>query len=213
MSTPQEMRYAKLGPRVVEALKNRFFEAWYYDDPAQALDFIVSLIPREHVVSWGGSMTAEELGIQKRLAGEGYALLDRDKAASPDERQRMMRQALLSDTYITGSNAITEDGQLVNLDGNGNRVAAMCFGPAQVIVVAGMNKVVKTLDDAITRVRTIAAPLNTLRLSGRKTPCAETGVCSNCKTPDSICSFLVTTRLCKPASRIKVILIGQDLGL
>jgi L-lactate utilization protein LutB len=213
MSTPAETRCQKLGPKVAQALKNRHFDAWYFDSPAEAIEKIVTLIPKEHTVSWGGSMTVTELGIQERLATEGRALLDRDKAQNPQERHELMRQALLCDTFLTGSNAISEDGQLVNIDGFGNRAAAMTFGPRQVIVVAGMNKIAKTLNDAITRARTIAAPLNVQRFPGAKTPCNETGTCADCASPDSVCSFIVTTRLCKPAGRIKVILIGKDLGL
>jgi L-lactate utilization protein LutB len=213
MNTPIETRYAKLGPRVAEALNERYFKAWYFDEPEGAVDTVLSLIPKEHTVSWGGSMTTVELGIQDRLEKEGYALINRDKGASPEERFELMRQALLCDTFITSSNAISEDGLLVNIDGFGNRVAAMCFGPRQVIVVAGMNKVVKTLDDAITRARTIAAPVNQQRFANNKSPCNVTGSCANCKSPDSICSFFVTTRLCKPAGRIKVILIGKNLGM
>jgi L-lactate utilization protein LutB len=213
MGTPKETRYSKLGPKAVQALKSRFFEAWYYDNPAGAVNAVLALIPRDHVVSWGGSMTAVELGIQDRLAKEGYKLIDRDKAAGPQERLELMRQSLLCDTFISGSNAITEDGHLVNIDGGGNRVAAMCYGPRQVIVVAGMNKIVKTLDDAISRARTIAAPANQQHFPDNKSPCKETGSCADCKSPDSICSFIVTTRLCKPAGRIKLILVGRDLGL
>jgi L-lactate utilization protein LutB len=213
MSTPKEVRNSKLGPKVADALKSRHFEAWYYDDPSKAADAVLSLIPKDHLVSWGGSMSAVELGIQDRLVKEGYKVIDRDKAASPQERHELMHKALLCDTFLAGSNAITEDGQLVNIDGGGNRVAAMCYGPKQVIVVAGMNKVVKTLDDAMTRARTIAAPVNQQRFADNKTPCKETGSCADCKSPDSICSFIVTTRLCKPAGRIKVILVGRDLGL
>jgi L-lactate utilization protein LutB len=145
-------------------------------------------------------------------AEKGYKVIDRDKAASPEERTELMRQALLCDTYLTGTNALTEDGQLVNVDGNGNRVAAMTFGPKQVIVVAGMNKVQKTLETACARARTIAAPVNVQRFQDLKTPCNETGACADCLSPDSICSFIVHTRLCKPKGRIKVILIGKDLG-
>jgi L-lactate utilization protein LutB len=213
MATPVETRNSKLGPKVAEALKKRFFDAWYFDDPAEAAGTIVYLIPKDHVVSWGGSMTVTSLGIQERLEKEGYKLLDRDKAPTPAERNELMRQALLCDTYLTSSNAISEDGQLVNIDGNGNRAAAMIFGPRQVIVVAGMNKVVKTLEDAMTRARTIAAPLNVQRFPNAKTPCNETGSCGNCISQNSICSYFVTIRLCKPAGRIKVILIGKDLGL
>ena len=114
---------------------------------------------------------------------------------------------------MTGTNAISEDGQLVNIDGNGNRVAAMIYGPRQVIVIAGMNKVAKTLDDAIVRARTIAAPLNAQRFPALQTPCNETGSCADCASQNTICNYFVTTRLCKPAGRIKVILIGGDWGL
>jgi L-lactate utilization protein LutB len=212
MSSPHELRNQKLGPRVVKALQNRRFEAWYVESPAEAVDKALSLIPKDDVVSWGGSMTIAGLGIQERLVKEGYQVLDRDAAKSPEERQEMMRRSLLCGTFLTSSNAISEDGQLVNIDGNGNRVAAMIFGPRQVIVVAGMNKVVKTLEDAYSRARTVSAPLNQQRFPSQKTPCNETGSCANCVVPDSICTFIVHTRLCKPAGRIKVILVGTDLG-
>jgi L-lactate utilization protein LutB len=213
MRTLAEQRYSKLGPKVVKALKERFFDAFYFDETAEAVEKIISLISKDHIVSWGGSKTMLDLGIQERLEKEGYNLLDRRKAASPEERMERMRQALLCDTFLAGTNAISEDGQLVNIDGFGNRVAAMIFGPKQVIVAAGMNKVVKTYEDAIVRARTIAAPLNMQRFPNLKTPCSENGTCANCLSPDTICSFFVTTRICKPAGRIKVVLIGKDLGL
>ncbi|MDR2477734.1 MAG: lactate utilization protein [Treponema sp.] len=211
--TPIESRYAKLGPKVVKALKSRFFDAWYFDDTAGAVDMAISLIPKNHSVSWGGSMTVTGLGIQERLAKEGYTLLDRDKASTAEERTEIMRQALLCDTFLAGTNAISEDGQLVNIDGYGNRVAAMIYGPRQVIVIAGMNKIAKTLDDALVRARTIAAPLNIQRFPDYKTPCSETGSCGNCMTTDTSCTYIVTTRRSRPQGRIKVILIGKDLGL
>ncbi|MDR2900455.1 MAG: lactate utilization protein [Treponema sp.] len=213
MKTLAEQRYSKLGPRVAEALRKRSFDAEYFDSREEAIEKIISLIPKDHQVAWGGSKTMIELGIQERLEKEGYNLLDRDKAATPEERNEIMRRALLCDTYLSSSNAISEDGQLVNIDGYGNRVAAMIFGPKQVIVAAGMNKVTKTLNDALVRARTIAAPLNIQRFAHCKTPCNETGTCADCLSPDTICSYFVTTRFCKPAGRIKVILIGQDLGL
>jgi L-lactate utilization protein LutB len=213
MDTPKMLRDRKLGAKIVQALKKRFFEAWYFDDPLEAQDKILSLIPRDHLVSWGGSLTLDELGLKERLELEGYKTLDRDKAKDRQERVEIMRQALLCDTFLTGCNAVSEDGQLVNIDGFGNRVAAMIFGPRQVIVIAGMNKAAKTLGDALTRARTIAAPANTQRFPDLNTPCNETGSCADCNSPDSVCSFFVTTRLCKPAGRIKVVLIGKDLGL
>jgi L-lactate utilization protein LutB len=205
-------RYSKLAPKVVKALNARGFEAFYFDNEAEAAEKIISLIPKDHLVSWGGSLTLTDLGIQKRLEKEGYNLLDRDKAATPEERKEIMRRALLCDTFLSGTNAISEDGQLVNIDGNGNRVAAMIYGPKQVVVAAGMNKVAKTYEDAIVRARTVAAPLNIQRFPNVKTPCNENGTCADCIGPNTICSFFVTTRFCKPVGRIKIILIGRDYG-
>jgi len=210
--TLAEQRYSKLGPKVVKALKARSFDAYYFDDESAAVDKLFSLIPKDHVVSWGGSMTLTDLQVQNRLEKEGYTVLDRDKAATPEERAEIMRRALTCDTFLAGTNAVSEDGQLINIDGNGNRVAAMIYGPKQVIVVIGMNKVAKTYEDALVRARTIAAPLNVQRFPNLKTPCNETGSCANCQSPDTVCSFIVTTRFSK-AGRIKVILIGKDLGL
>ena len=212
MKTPIELRYDKLGPKVVKALQNRFFEAWYFSETNEAVEKVFSLIPKTDLVSWGGSATTQGLGLQKMAVEKGYKVIDRDKAQSPEERTELMRQAFLCDTYLTGTNAITEDGQLVNVDGNGNRVAAMIFGPKQVIVVAGMNKICQTVLDAATKARTISAPANTQRFPNLKTPCNETGACADCICQDSICNFIVRTRLCKPKGRIKVILIGKDLG-
>jgi len=217
MRTFIEKRYSKLGPAVVKALKSRSFDAWYFDEPDEAAEHIVSLIPKDHVVSWGGSMTMLELGVQERLAKKGYNLLDRDKrpdgsAPTPEERTEITRQALLCGTYLTGINAVSEDGQLVNIDGYGNRTAAMIFGPKQVIAAAGMNKIAKTLEDALVRARTIAAPTNTQRFPNIKTPCAVTGTCADCLSADTICSYFLTIRFCKPAGRIKVVLVGKDMG-
>jgi hypothetical protein len=207
-------RAAKLGPVVVEALKSRHFDAYYFDEIAEALDKIWSLIPKTDVVSWGGSLTFDDLGGLTNMVKErGYKVIDRDSAPNPDERARLQREALGCGTFLTGTNAISEDGQLVNIDGIGNRAAAMIYGPRQVIVIAGMNKVVKTLDDAVCRARKTAAPLNAMRFDTLKTPCAKTGSCADCKSPESICTYIVTTRLSRPAGRIKVILIGKDLGL
>jgi L-lactate utilization protein LutB len=214
METAYELRNSKLGPRVVNALKKRYFDAWYFDDPVEASGMVVSLVPKEHMVSWGGSMTVVGLGIQERLEKEGYNLIDRDKAPlESEERMELMRKALLCDTFLCSSNAISEDGQLVNIDNYGNRVAAMIFGPKQVIVVAGINKVVKTVEDALVRARTIAAPVNIQRFPSIATPCNKTGSCADCVTQDTVCNYFVTIRLCKPAGRIKVILVGKKLGL
>ena len=172
----------------------------------------LELIPKTDSVSWGGVMTVDELRLKQRLAQEGYTLIDRDTAKDPAEKQALMHQALSCGTFLTSSNAISKDGQLVNIDGMGNRVAAMCYGPRQVVVIAGMNKVLGTLDDAIARARNIAAPANAQRF-GIKTPCGLTGQCGDCTSPDCICSYVVVTRNSMVHERIKVILVGEDLGL
>jgi hypothetical protein len=207
-----QLRNSKLGPKVVKALEARHFEAWYVEDIPEATNKVFSLIPKDHVIAWGGSTTASTMDLYNRIAKEGYKCINRDAAKSPEEKVELMRQALLCDSFLMGTNALSEDGILVNIDGNGNRVAGLCYGPRQVIVVAGMNKVVKTLDDAVARARNLAAPLNTQRFPSIKTPCNINGACGNCKSTESICCQIVITRLCKPSGRIKVILVGQDLG-
>ncbi|MDR1388367.1 MAG: lactate utilization protein [Treponema sp.] len=206
-----DQRAARLGPRVVKALNERHFEAFYCPQAGEAAEKILSLIPRDHVVSWGGSLTIKDSNLLSKIEERGYKTINRD-AAKPEEKEEAARRALLCDTYLAGINGLSEDGQIVNIDGNGNRVAATIFGPRQVILIAGINKVAKTLDDAIRRARTVAAPLNVQRFPALKTPCQTTGSCADCKSPDSVCSFIAVTRLCKPAGRIKVILIGQNLG-
>ncbi|GHV85755.1 hypothetical protein AGMMS50230_13630 [Spirochaetia bacterium] len=212
MDTFHELRNTKLGPALVKALEARHFEAYYFADLPPAAEKVFSLIPQEHVVSWGGSMTAGAMDLYAEAAKRGYKLINRDAAKSPEEKVELMRQGLLCDTYLMGTNALSEDGQLVNVDGNGNRVAALCYGPRQVIIVTGINKAAKTLDDAIARARNWAAPLNVQRFAANKTPCNISGTCGDCKSAESICAQVVITRLCKPAGRIKVIIIGQDLG-
>ena len=211
MLKQRKMQYDKAGPKVAEALNKRYFEAYYCSGRDEALEKILELIPQGHVVSWGGATTVDELGVKDALRQRGQAVIDRDTAKDAQERQEMLKKALTCDTFLMGSNAVSADGQLVNIDGTGNRVAALCFGPSQVIVVAGMNKVAGDLDGAMRRAREVAAPINAQRFQ-LKTPCSVNGLCADCKGPDSICAQIVTTRLCKPAGRIKVILVGEDLG-
>lgn len=212
MTQPQIERNRKLGESLVKALKARHFEACYCTDIEEAKQKLIEWIPQEDTVAWGGSQTLAEIGAQEMLRDRGQVLIDRDTAKTPEERNSLMRQALTADTFLMSSNAITEDGQLVNMDGNGNRAAALVYGPRQVIVVAGLNKVAKDLDAAIARVRGTAAPTNAQRFPVN-TPCKITGVCADCKSPDCICANMVITRLSKPAGKIKVILIGEMLGM
>lgn len=206
------MRNAKLGAAMVASLEKRGFAAYYCENKEAALAKALELIPSTDVVSWGGSMTIEQAGLLAAVK-ERNTVIDRNLAKTPAEKTEIMRQALLCDTFIMSTNAITEDGQLVNIDGTGNRVAALVYGPKQVVMLVGMNKVAADIDAAIKRARTLAAPLNMQRFAGRKTPCAEMGKCMNCLSPDSICNQFLITRRCQPAKRIKVILIGEPLGL
>ena len=212
MDANTKKRYDKAGPQVVKALEKRHFEAYYVSAAAEAVEKVVELIPKEHTVSWGGTATAAQIGLMDRLHQGDYQLIDRDTGKTPEEKQALMRQALTCGTFIMSSNAISADGQLVNIDGTGNRVAALCFGPEQVIVVAGMNKVAGDLEGAMRRAREVAAPVNAQRFAGLKTPCSVTGLCADCTGPDSICCQIVTTRICRPAGRIKVVLVGEELG-
>jgi L-lactate utilization protein LutB len=209
-----EKRNDLLGAHVVNALKSRHFEAYYYKTSNEAIEKILQLIPRKESVSWGGSTTIEEIGLIQRLRAEYDMVLDRDQTTSIADRYEAMQKAFFCNNYLMSANAISEDGQLVNVDGTGNRVAAMAFGPKRVIVVAGINKVVKTLDDAIVRARTYASPINAQRVPSLnlKTPCIATGTCADCKTADCICTYIVTTRISRPQGRIQVVLIGETLG-
>lgn len=213
MLQPVKTCYDKAGPRVAEALRRNHFDAYYFSTREEAVAKIMALIPAEDTVSWGGTATVDELGIKDLLRQRGQKLLDRDTAKDADERMAIMRAGLTADTFLMSSNAITEGGELYNIDGNGNRVAALCFGPKSVIVVAGMNKVVADMDAAVSRVRHFAAPANVQRFAGNPTPCFVNGQCADCHSEACICAYLVATRVSRPAGKIKVVLIGEDLGI
>ena len=211
MNPAMAVRNEKLTAKVAANLKKRRFEAYVVKTGDEARELALKLIPKGDTVSWGGSMTIREIGLTDALKASGdYNILDRD-AVPDEERVEVMRQALLADTYVMSVNGLSEDGQLVNLDGGGNRVGAMIYGPKSVIVIAGVNKIVRTLDDAVTRARTVAAPINAQRFGG-VTGCHVNGTCENCLAADCICSVLATVRLCKPTGRIKVILVQEELG-
>lgn len=216
-----QARNRLLSTKVIRNLKSRKFEAYYCDTADEAVEKALELIPIGTSVSWGGSVTLEESGLLNRIRHGEYETIDRDQARSKEERFELMRQALLCDTYLTSFNAVSEDGVLVNIDGVGNRTAAIAFGPKNVIAVIGMNKVCKTAEDAVIRARTYAAPINAHRCatspspflhSPEKTPCLRDGSCENCRSDDCICSYIVQTRMCKIAGRIKIILVGESLG-
>ena len=206
--TVTEQRNEKMCQNVVKALKSRNFEAYYAENSAKAIDIALSLIPKEDSVSWGGSMTIRDMGLTDAVKNAGYEVLDRDNAAQGED---IARKALTCGTFLLSANAVTQDGELVNIDGTGNRCAALIFGPKSVIVVVGANKIVKSLPDAYSRARNTAAPINAQRFD-IKTPCKITGECGDCKSPDCICANIVITRVSKPAGKIKVIVVNENLG-
>ena len=202
-----EQHHELVAKKVIENLKKRHMTGYYCKTPEEAVSLASSLIKKGSSVSWGGTMTISEIGMMDALRSrEDLTLLDRSTAQNQEEVEKIYRQVFSADSYIMSTNAITLDGELLNIDGTGNRVAALIYGPKQVIILAGMNKVCKDLEEAMTRVRNIASPPNCIRLN-KKTPCAVTGVCGNCLSEDCICNQIVTTRNSRDPERIKVILI------
>ncbi len=210
MTPMQKMYYDKRGPILVKNLQSRHFEAYYCSTKEEALQKALELIPKGSTVGWGGSVTCQQLGLLDAVRAGEYQPIDRDACKTPQERENAMRQSLLADVFLTSANALSMDGQMVNIDGNGNRVAAIVYGPKQVIVVAGMNKVEDSLDAAINRARTVAAPMNQQRF-GLPNPCTVTAACADCKSETCICNHILVTRHCR-GGRIKFVLVGEDLG-
>lgn len=208
MLEPTKNYYDKRAKVLVKNLQSRQFDAYYCETKEDALAKALELIPTGSSVGWGGAMTAQQIGLLDALHSDDYHYIDRDLA--PD-RVQAMRECLLADVFVTGANALSLDGEMVNIDGMGNRVAAICYGPKSVVVIAGMNKVAHDLEAAINRARTVAAPMNKQRFPA-ETPCLVTGSCADCKAPGCICNQIVITRNCRPAGRIKVILVGEELG-
>lgn len=209
--SPKKQYYEKTANTIIANLENRQMKGWYCEDSAAAVKKVLELVPEHASVTWGGTMTLEECGLMDALKKESYTLIDRLSAKTPEEKKTLYAKAVCADYFFMSANAITLDGELVNIDGAGNRVACLCSGPDNVIVLAGMNKVVASVEEGHDRVRNVAAPINALRLN-KKTPCAATGKCSKCQSPDCICSQIVVTRRSHIPGRIQVILIGEELG-
>lgn len=208
MSGEKELFYEKQGKLLVKNLQSRHFEAYYCRNCEEALDQALALIPKGASVGWGGALSATQIGLMDALKSGDYQVIDRD---TYEDKDAAMRDCLCADVFLTGANALSLDGQMVNIDGTGNRLAAICYGPKSVIVVAGMNKVTNTLEDAIIRARTVAAPMNQQRFL-REAPCSQTAACSDCKSEGCICNQILLSRNCRPAGRIKFILVGESLG-
>jgi len=213
MDAPQIKYREKLARHLIQHLTKRRMEASYAPTAAQARDEVLAMIPAGATVSRCGSMSLVEMGLWEALGKKpGVQVIDPyAPGLSPEESAARRDQGLLADFMITSSNALTMDGKIVNLDGLGNRVAAMCYGPKKVILVVGLNKVAPDLDAALARVKHHAAPINAIRLS-RDTPCAETGLCQDCKSPQRICNMWCIIEGQMLLNRIHVKLVGEDLG-
>jgi L-lactate utilization protein LutB len=203
--------YANLAATVIKNMEKRQMKGYYAKDKKEALSILLSLIPEGSSIGYGGSVSLTEIGALEALSGENYNLIVRENAKTAEETEKAFKDILFSDFFLMSSNAITVDGELVNVDGRGNRVAFLAYGPKNVILVCGMNKISPDVDSAIKRIKTVAAPMNAVRLN-RSTPCAVTGICGDCQSPDCICSNTVITRRSHINGRINVILVGEELG-
>lgn len=209
--TPKQTFYENQAKSIIHKLEARKMEGYYCPDKESAKAKVLEMIgPNKKVVTYGGSMSLDEIGVKEAVEEAGHDLLRREKYVTPEEKRECFAKQTLADVFMMSTNAITLDGELVNIDGSGNRVACLSFGPNEVIVVAGMNKVVSNVEEGVARSRNFAAPPNTVRL-GCDTPCAKIGQCGNCLN-DTICCQIVVTRASRVPGRIKVILVGEELG-
>ncbi|MBR6934032.1 MAG: lactate utilization protein [Clostridia bacterium] len=197
-----------LAQKVIKGLESRNMSGYWAENKEEALKIALGLIPEGASVSMGGAMSALEIGLPQAVKAGNYNFIDRD--AIEDKRAAMLA-AYDADVFLSGTNAITEDGVMVNIDGNANRVSAIAQGPKKLIIIAGMNKVCSDVDGAMKRARNVAAPINAQRF-GLNTPCSKTGSCMNCKSPDTICCQFLITRYSRHKDRIHVILVNDSLG-
>ncbi|MBP3759613.1 MAG: lactate utilization protein [Firmicutes bacterium] len=202
------MRNDLLAQKVIKGLKSRNMTGYYAKDKDEALKLALNLIPEGSTVTMGGAMSAHEIGLVKTLKEGNYNFIDRDDYE--DKRQAALL-AYDADVFLSSTNAMTEDGILVNIDGNSNRVSAIAHGPKKVVMIVGMNKVCSDVDGALKRARNVAAPINAQRF-GITTPCTQTGSCMNCKSADTICCNFLITRYSRHTDRIHVILVNDSLG-
>ena len=202
------IRNEKLAQKVIQGLSSRNMSGYYAASAEEAKKIALDLIPEGSVVTMGGGMSVHEIGLVDALKTGNYNFLDRDQA---EDKRAAMLAAYDADFFLSGCNAITEDGILINIDGNSNRVSAIAQGPKKVMFIVGMNKVCSDVDGGLKRARNVAAPINAQRF-GLDTPCTKTGSCFNCKSPDTICCQFLVTRYSKHADRIHVILVNDSLG-
>lgn len=209
--TPKQLAFQTAAEGIIKKLNSRNMEGYFFADSSSCVKAITDLIDDGSVISWGGSESIKECGLMDAIRSGNYTLVDRLTASSPEEGRELYVKAVLSDYYLMSTNAITYDGELINIDGNGNRVACLIHGPKNVILVVGMNKLVPDVESGYARVRNIASPANAKRLN-RDTPCFKTGKCGNCLADDCMCNQVVITRRSGIPGRIKVFFVAEELG-
>ena len=197
-----------LAQKVIKGLESRNMKGYYAHSKEEALELALELIPEGSSATMGGGMSVHEIGLVDALKKGNYNFIDRDEM---EDKRAAMLAAYDADVFLASANAMTEDGVLVNIDGNANRVSAIAQGPKKVVLIVGMNKICNDVDGAMKRARNVAAPVNAQRF-GLNTPCSKTGACMNCKSPDTICCQFLITRYSKHPGRINVILVNDNLG-
>ena len=211
MSNPRKEAFEITAQTLIKNLEKRGMQGYFCEDSQSAVELVKQFVSEGSSIGWGGTLTFEETGVKNALEEGNYVMLDRTKVNGPAQMEEIVQRHLACDTFFMSTNAITTKGELVNIDGNCNRLACLLYGPKQVILLVGMNKVVRSIDDAVDRIQTLACPPNAIRL-GYDTPCAKVGVCGNCHNDDCMCCNIVITRHNRLKGRIKVILIAEELG-
>lgn len=207
----RQMRNEVLGKRVVQALESRNMEAYYVETKEEAVKKALELIQKGSTISMGGAASVKECGLYDAVSNGDYVFYDRDRVNTQKEKEEIARRAFSADWFLGSVNAMSENGVFINIDGNANRVAAYAYGPKNVLLIVGMNKIVKTEADAMSRARNEAAPVNAQRF-GIDTPCSKNGTCFDCKSPQCICCQILTTRFSRIKGRFKIILVDENLG-
>lgn len=198
-------------PGIIMNLKKRNIEAFYYENSKAMVEDILAKIPAGSSVTWGGSESVVECGLMDAIKNGSYTLLDRAVAKTPEEKREFYSKAVMADVFLMSTNAITYNGELINIDGNGNRLACLMQGPKEVFIIVGMNKFVSSIEEGIHRIENIAAPANVQRLH-KDTPCYTLGRCAHCFSQNSICSHTVITRRSSHPGRIKLFMVPENLG-
>lgn len=209
--TPKQLAFQTAVDGIISKLASRNMEGYFFENSASCVSAIIDLMEDGSIISWGGSESIKECGLMDAVKSGNYALIDRLSAKTPEEGRELYAKTVLSDYYLMSSNAITYDGELINIDGNGNRIACLIHGPKYVILVVGMNKLVSDVESGYKRIRNLASPANAKRL-GRNTPCFHTGKCGDCLSNECMCSHVVVTRRCNIPGRIKVFFVAEELG-